>query len=241
MSASRVAKSAYVSTLRGVRGLARATGIYGALQRRLPDRGAHWWLSLFAIHDIDAMVDLDVPWWSYDAIDKVDAFLAERPKARVFEYGSGASTIWAARRAYHITSVEHDADWYPIISGRLKPFSNVDLKLIEPDTDYDAAYGSTKPGNTERSFRSYVTSIEDAGGPFDMIVIDGRARVACLRQALDYLAPGGIIVFDNSGRREYRAPIEAVKGQVDTYRGRVPSLPYYDQTTLIMPDAANER
>ncbi len=241
MTASRIAKSAYVSTLRGAGKIARIAGVYSALQRRLPDRRAHWWLSLFAIHDIDAMVDLDVPWWSYDAIDKVDAFLAQRDYPRVFEYGSGASTIWAARRAHHVTSVEHDVDWHPVISNRLSAFSNVELRLIGPDANYNPEYGSKKPGNTSRSFENYVTAIEGAEGPFDVIIIDGRARVACLRHAIAHVAPGGMIVFDNSGRREYRRPIEAVKAQIKTYRGRVPSLPYPDQTTLIQPTPVEEK
>lgn len=240
MSASRVLKSGYVSLMRGAKGAASATGVLAALDRRLPDRRAHWLRSLFAIHDIDAMVALDVPWWSYDAIDAVEAFLADRPKARVFEYGSGASTVWAARRAARVISVEHDAGWHPIVARRLAEYDNADLVLIAPDTEVDAGYLSQKPGSKGQSFRNYVTAIERQDGPFDLIVIDGRARVACLGQALGHLAPGGMIVFDNSGREEYRAALAGVAGELRTLRGRVPSLPYPDQTTLLRPGQSGE-
>lgn len=235
MSLARRAKSAYVAILRGARGIARTTGLYRALERRLPNRKAHWWLSLLAIHDIDAMIELDVPWWSYDAIDQVAAFLKDRPGARVFEYGSGASTIWLARRAGPVISVEHDADWYPIISERTKEFANIRLDLIPPDRDFDAEFPSCRAGYTGRSFKDYATSIVQAEEPFDLIIIDGRARAACLEQAIEHLAPDGMIVFDNSGRQEYHASINAVAGDTRIFRGRVPSLPYTDQTTLIRP------
>lgn len=238
MTPSQAAKSTYVFVMRALRTLAKTTGIYQALENRLPNRRAHWWLSLFAIYDIDAMVKLDVPWWSYDAIDEVNTFLAGRPKARVFEYGSGASTIWAALRAEHVTSVEHDESWHPIISNRLREFDNVDLRLMPPDDTFHADFGSQKPGNASRSFKAYVSAIEDSDTPFDLIIIDGRARVACLKHALGKLADDGMIVFDNSGRSEYRDPINSLNAHVQTYRGRVPSLPYPDQTTLIRPTPA---
>ena len=43
-----------------------------------------------------------------------------------------------------------------------------------------------------------------AGGPFDIIVIDGRHRVLCARYALEALKPDGIIVWDNTDRDRYR-------------------------------------
>ena len=51
----------------------------------------HW------VHDPLALAELGVPWWTYRAIDIVDAWLtAHVSPVRVFEYGSGASTIWLA-------------------------------------------------------------------------------------------------------------------------------------------------
>jgi len=234
MNATKFLKSSYVGAMRGARGLARATGLLAALELR-PDRRAHWLRSLFAIHDIDAMVALDVPWWSYDAIDAVEAFLAVREQAQIFEYGSGASTVWAARRAASVVSVEHDAIWHSIVARKLDGFGNATLELVPPDSETHADFLSRKQGSAGRSFRAYVTAIERHDGPFDLIVIDGRSRVACLRQSLTHLAPGGMIVFDNSGRAEYRAALAALEGESQTLRGRVPSLPYRDQTTLIRP------
>ena len=233
VSASFIVKATYVKAIRLTGFIAQITGIKDALIRRLPSRSVHWWLSLFAVHDIDAMIQLDVPWWSYSAIDEVESFLARRPNARVFEYGSGASTIWLAKRAKQVISVEHDQEWFSIISDRSISTTNIHLKLAKPDSEYNADFISKRA--IGYSFKDYVTEIENAGGVFDLIVIDGRARVACLQYALRYMAPGGMIVFDNSGRNEYRHALSGVKADLNTYRGRVPALPYPDQTTLIYP------
>src|SRR3546814_1018846 len=69
-----------------------------------------WSASLFAIHDIERMIALGLPWWNVAATREVAEFLRARPKARVFEYGAGASTIWLARHAAGVVSVEHHAE-----------------------------------------------------------------------------------------------------------------------------------
>lgn len=55
-------------------------------------------------------------------------------------------------------------------------------------------------------------------GVFDLIDIDGRARVACLKYAIRYMASGGMTVFDNSGRNEYRRSINEVNRLIHTFR-----------------------
>ena len=72
-----------------------------------------------------------LPWYSYSMI----AFLSDkvRPDMRVFEYGSGYSTLWWARRVAHVTSCEHDQYWYDTLNAKVP--SNVDLRYCELDTD----------------------------------------------------------------------------------------------------------
>ncbi|SPJ25517.1 class I SAM-dependent methyltransferase [Palleronia abyssalis] len=233
-------KSSYISTIRGLATLSRGTGFTRWLDARQDrSRLAHWTRSLGAIHDLDAMIALDVPWWTYRAIDAVTLFLASRPEARVFEYGSGASTAWLARRAGHVTSVEHHGGWHDRMQIALAARSDlgpVDLSLVPPDNTpaSDMKYRSAKPGETGRSFAAYARTIDDGPAtPYDLIVIDGRARQACLDHAADHLAPGGMIVFDNSARRRYRRAIAASPFDAIPLRGLTPALPYPDQTTLL--------
>jgi len=205
------------------------------LEKRSDARWAHWLRSLFAIYDIDQLVALDVPWWTYRAIDQVDAFLGSRRGATVFEFGSGASTLWLAKRAASVTSIEHDADWYPIVAERTAGLDNVDLRLITTDQipAQDPVYLSLKEGQVGHSFQAYAEAIDATDDKFDLIVIDGRVRAACLRHARPHLAAGGLIVFDNSRRDRYDQAIKSSGMKESAHSGLTPSLPYPDKTTLL--------
>lgn len=229
-------KHAYVAGVRGFRPIAERTGLLGALERRgANSRGARWLRSLFAIYDIEDMAELDLPWWTFAAIDEADKFLKSRSSPRVFEYGSGASTIWLARRAALVTSIEHDRPWHGVVSKRLAGHKNATAKLIEADAEPVSGYLSEKPGWQGRSFQRYASAIDSEPGEFDLIVIDGRARGACLGHAIEKLAPDGMILFDNSARSRYRTAIAASGLKAQTYRGLTACLPYPDETTLLRP------
>ncbi len=233
--AATLAKRGYVKGMRLVRGIVNPPGTEGAAIPPRDHRYRHWFHSLLAIHDIDALIRLDVPWWTYDAIARVEDFLKARPGARVFEYGSGASTVWLAKRAGEVISVDHDAGWIDFSRPRLAELGNATVELVAADavTDADPHYHSGKPGYNGTSFRSYVDSIARWPGHFDLIVIDGRARSACLGKAVDRLADDGMIVFDNSHRGRYRKAIHECGLEAVVTRGLVPSLPMPDQTTLL--------
>ncbi|MEM9901776.1 MAG: class I SAM-dependent methyltransferase [Pseudomonadota bacterium] len=240
MSFELALKSGYVSVARGAGRLGRELGLLGRLERMSHrSRMAHWMRSLPEIHNLEGMVALDVPWWTYTAIARVEQHLAETPGARIFEYGSGASTIWLARRARAVTSVEHHKGWYDKMADVLahqKGLAPIDLRLVAPDAPAhpDPLYRSAKAGTDMASFAGYAQSIEhtpECG--YDLIVIDGRARAACLAHAAARLAPSGMIVFDNSGRARYRAAIRESGLAATPYRGLTPSLPYPDETTLL--------
>ena len=228
-------KTFYVGTVRGARRVAAGAGILSRLERNRQSRTALWARSLFAIYDIDDLSGLDLPWWTFEAIEKVDRFLKQRSNARVFEYGSGASTIWLARRAAEVVSVEHDAAWYPEVEKRLAGFPHAKLRFVAPDAppSADPRYASDKSAWRGRTFHDYVHAIDAEPGRFDLIVVDGRARTACLEHARSRLAPDGLIVFDNSHRAPYRRAIAASGMDWERTRGLAACLPYPDETTLM--------
>lgn len=224
----------------GLGGLLEQTGAMNVIKKRQKEsRAFHWMHSLSAIHDMEKLVALDVPWWSYKSIDAVGEILDRTQNARVFEYGSGASTVWLARRAGSVTSVEHHSGWHSRVCQHLDTISGltpVDLHLVEPDATQvdDAIYASRKAGEVGQTFENYAKAIEGFGdAAFDVIVIDGRARQACLKHAVSALAPNGVIVFDNSHRKRYRTAIENCGLEARCLRGLTPSLPYPDETTLL--------
>jgi len=228
-----VLKSTYVAAMRTAAMPLRSSGLLSYLQRG-PRNSFRFWLgSQFAIHDAADLARLDVPWWTLPAIDAVDAWIAARGgKVRVFEYGSGASTLWLARRCEHVTSVEHDVG-FARATATLLARDNIEVRVIEPQHDVAAPRApSGRKGYDRCDFSAYVDSVAD-GGRYDLVIIDGRARSACLERVQAFLNPGALIVFDNSSRARYQPALERVAAHVTRYRGWAPALPYRSETSLI--------
>jgi hypothetical protein len=194
--------------------------VYSAAVAQELGGGRRWLASLGAIYHLDRMIALDIPWWNVAATEAVEAFLKRRRGARVFEYGSGASTVWLARRAASITSLEHDADWAGKLRARLTEHGNVELRT--------AGYDPLGAGDDQ----PYVRAIDNSG-VYDLIVVDGRLRVDCLRAAIGHVARDGIILFDDSGRRRYRAGIEQSGLTEKHYYGLSYCVPYPDHTSIL--------
>lgn len=235
-----IARPLYVKGSRAARSVARRTGLYDRLDRRYreaPRSAAGHLRTLFGIYDVEELVALDQPWWTYDAIDAVTRHLeALGGAARVFEYGSGASSVWLGRRAGEVHSIEHDS-WFAGVMRRLLAERGLDgtvaLREITIPASSAPVVRSGRSGEEGKDFADYVAAIDDVPGEFDLVVVDGRARVACMEAASRRLAPGGVILFDDTQRSRYRAGIAASGLDVVAYRGWVPSLPLPRETSLL--------
>lgn len=228
------AKTAYAT---GARRAGHALAKMGVVGNTPPDRDRrlhHWAYSLTRVHDSLAIAELDVPWWTYRAVDVVEAWLSARSRPiRVFEYGSGASTLWLSRRADEIITVEHHRGFAEHMAPILAAQGNIELRIVEPVKSGSPAVPSHKEGHGGLDFSDYVAAIDSTEGSFDVVVIDGRAREACLRAALPRLAPDGIIVFDNSRRLRYRKAIRTAGVHERRLPGLTPTLPYPEQTSIL--------
>ncbi|WP_019136654.1 class I SAM-dependent methyltransferase [Cellulomonas massiliensis] len=232
-SALRLTKRAYVATMHGVgRGLTAVHALPSDPPPRT-SRARHWLWSLRHVYDVPALAAMDVPWWTYDAIDAVDAWLAARPETRVFEYGSGASSLWLARRATSVHSVEHDAGFARWMEPEFARHANLTVEVVEAEPSAAPVVPSAKEGQGGLDFARYVATIDRVGGAFDLVVVDGRAREACLARAVEHLAPGGLVVLDNSRRARYRAAVAASGLAERRTTGLTPTLPYPEQTSLL--------
>lgn len=117
-----------------------------------------------------------IPWYTYPAIEYLSQL--DHGDSCVFEFGAGNSTLFWGRRARRVVSVENDPEWTRDVAGRVAR-APIELRLVENLDDYPAA-------------------IRTADGPFDVIVVDGRRRYSCAREALAHLRPGGLLVLDNA-------------------------------------------
>jgi SAM-dependent methyltransferase len=224
-------KSLYIRVVRATGAALRRAGILSRWERHPESRIAVWASSLFAIYDIDEMVRLDLPWWNLRATERVESLLAARPSARVLEFGSGASTVWLAKRADSVISIEHDEEWAHIVRRHIS--DRVDLRLVPADAQFDSDYASERRDASTMSFRDYASSIDSEVEPFDLIVIDGRARAKCLEHARAHLAPDGIVLFDDTGRARYRRAIAASGMHEERHTGLSACVPYPDSTSLL--------
>lgn len=157
----------------------RMLPLYGRAHQHLSRSG--WMRSVIEKRPVDQRGE-PLPWYTYAAID----LLENKPKTdlSVFEFGSGGSTLWWAKRVAHVTSVEHSEPWVEEMRPKLPDNVVYIHEPLTPDGPYSRAAAAT-------------------GRNYDIIVNDGRDRVNCARNALGSLTDKGVIVWDNSDRPRY--------------------------------------
>jgi predicted O-methyltransferase YrrM len=117
---------------------------------------------------------------------------------RVLEWGCGASTIDISNIVNEVHSIEHNEDWYNKIKQELLNNTNVFLYLCQPDEKY------VEGGHcgTFQQFETYVKKPLELG-KFDLIFIDGRARIECAKICKDISHKDTLIfIHDYRGRYE---------------------------------------
>jgi hypothetical protein len=127
-----------------------------------------------------------IPWLSYPALHWLFQYV--QPSHDVFEFGAGHSTLWFAKHARHVFSVEHDAAW----ANHLRP-------LLPPNAELSVASAQTESGeDMEGEYLQVIRRFDD--GFFDLVLIDGMERCGCARACIPKLKESGVVVFDNSDR-----------------------------------------
>ena len=136
------------------------------------------------------------PWYTYPAIDYLEQL--DLSNKRVFEFGSGNSTLYWEKRCKSVAAVEDNGEWYSRIRGKLSG-----------NTLYHYA---ANPGE-------YTSKIEESGECYDIIIVDGVYRRECAEVAHQWLAVDGFIILDNSDWHASSAQLLRDSGliQVDFY------------------------
>jgi hypothetical protein len=177
----------------------------------------------FKSFDSMSPVDEDnnpIPWVTYSFIGFIKGRL--KKQHTVFEFGSGNSTYFYAKYAGVVVSVEHDKEWFD--------------KIV-----------STKPENSEMIFCELIRDGDYCRMPikleekFDIIIVDGRDRVNCCKQAVSAVSEDGVIVLDDSEREFYKEGISFLlgKGYKElSFSGISPGL-FYRKSTSVFYKSAN--
>jgi len=153
----------------------------------------------------------DTPWTSPASIAFFNAGLDRTMTG--FEFGSGISTLYFAKRLKELVSIEHDTSWHKQIQERLMAagITNVTYVLREPhikdgEVEEDVWLdGQVLHHGFSAAFHDYSSFIcQYPDSNFDFVLVDGRARVDCVLRSIPKLKAGGILVLDNSERERYK-------------------------------------
>jgi hypothetical protein len=163
--------------------------------------------------------DLPIPWMNYPVI----AFLEERLEGdlEMFEFGSGYSTLYFAERVKSICSVEYDEQWFNLFKTK-ELSENVNILFCDQDVN-----------------DFYCKSIKDCEKLFDIVLVDGRDRVNCIKESLDVLTERGVVLLDDSHRLKYSEGFEFLLEQGFrslNFEGLKPSGSGVHRTTIFYKD-----
>lgn len=148
----------------------------------------------------------------------VTEFLKERlsKNFHLFEFGSGYSTFFYARLVHRVTSVEYDDAWFQLIKKNLPE----NVELVNKQADIDA---------------EYCRVITSSGRKYDVVIVDGRDRVNCIKQSIKSLSERGAVLLDDSMRERYREGITCLKERgfrALCFEGLKPTSPEIGKTTI---------
>jgi predicted O-methyltransferase YrrM len=149
------------------------------------------------------------PWMKYREIRIMEELLGTLRPMRALEWGVGYGTSHFSAllpSGSEWIAVEHDEEWAERIRREVP--ENVRVHTVPPEEEWarngDGSYGD---------FREYV-EYPARFGEFDFILVDGRAREACLRQARYLLAEGGVVVLHDANRDFLRKAWELYPRQI---------------------------
>jgi hypothetical protein len=178
------------------------------------------WFTAFDTHQaVDANGE-PLPWVTYSFIDFIKTRLTN--DLSIFEYGSGNSTLFYAKRVKRVVSVEHDEAWYNKIVKEKAPNAEMIFTHLEKGGEY-----SKKAALLDEKF--------------DLIIVDGRDRVNCSKNSVEALTNKGVLVLDDSEREIYQEARTFLieKGFKELpFSGISPGL-FYNKATSIFYKANN--
>lgn len=151
----------------------------------------------------------DMPWMPLDAVECLKNIVTK--DFEIFEWGSGGSTIFFANRCKNIVSIEYDKEWFDELTKEIqnRNLNNINLiyqphnnekcdDILNPDkfVSYSKFYNQCV-------FETYVKTIDNYI-EFDLIIVDGRARISCVKRAVSKVKNNGFILIDDMDRQHYQ-------------------------------------
>lgn len=178
------------------------------------------WFNAFDTHQAVDESGNPLPWVTYSFIDFIKSRLNKN--LTIFEYGSGNSTLFYAKRVKKVVSVEHDEAWFNKI-------------VKEKATNAEMIFTHLEKGG------EYSKKASSLDQKFDIVIVDGRDRVNCCKNSINALSENGVIVLDDSERpiyEEARTFLTENGFKELPFTGISPGL-FYNKATSIFYKSAN--
>lgn len=124
-----------------------------------------------------------------------------------FEYGAGSSTYYASlkQNLKKIIVVESDKEWYNKVNNIIVDKEKFIFNYIEMNSIHNTL-GYPGPNSTKEDWINYsdiITKIsKDISSKIDLVLIDGRFRVACSLKCFDIINDNCIILFNDFFTRD---------------------------------------
>ena len=114
-----------------------------------------------------------------------------KPTFIMFEWGAGGSTTFFSYFVKILYSIEHENFWFVNTINAIEKEKRGNIIL----------YWVPAP---EDNYTTYVNKIDDLKHiDFDVVLIDGRARVECAKKLLGYIRDDCIVFLHDAERKRY--------------------------------------
>lgn len=117
----------------------------------------------------------------------------------VLEFGSGGSTVFFLKRIANLLTFEHSNVWIEKLKPKLQTYDNWKINPV--------SYVSRE--TVQNAHEEYLRGLEAVGdNSLDLVLVDGRHRVECIRASIAKVKKSGYIILDDSDRPEYSEAFE---------------------------------
>jgi hypothetical protein len=122
------------------------------------------------------------PWWPAASAERIAEICTKT--SNIVEFGSGMSTVWLAKRACSVVSIESNWEWYLKVSKLLSDSELLNVELVF----------RTKEKFLDVPDRNIAT--------IDLVIVDSLRRAECIDWAVGRLKQGAYIYLDNSDAKK---------------------------------------